>query len=138
MKTFVKHLPYPYYWKITFVLSYECEYCNDVIGLLLDTDCPDNIIEKAYRQLTYCADNLGLTYNNPEIMQSVVVVGRASSKKEFFNTLSHEMLHLLLSVMRAYDINPDSEQAAYLFGDMMMCIYDNAHDFVCTHCSDSR
>lgn len=134
MKRVVIHLPHPAYWKVTMLLSYECGYIDELMAALIDIDCPDDILDKAYIQASTCEMNLGLTYSNAAMQQSVVVVGRTSSTSEFANTLVHELYHVIDIVMQTYDIDIHSEQAAYLFGDTMMMMFDKAHEFICKAC----
>ena len=54
-----------------------------------------------------------LTYN-----ANLILIYKASSIGEFLNTFEHEKNHLEMHICEALDINPYSEEAADLSGDL--------------------
>lgn len=72
----------------------------------------------AQRLLNSGRPNEGLTYNNPRTHTSVVVIGHVSDIWELISTIEHEGRHLIQGVCNAYNVNPNSEEAAYMEGDM--------------------
>lgn len=53
---------------------------------------------------------------------SVTVIANASSEEQWWNTAVHELDHLQDAVCRYYDVEPGTEEAAYLQGYLMYCI----------------
>ena len=64
--------------------------------------------------------NQGFTYSSMERRKSIVVIGLASSREQFLNTVVHEAKHVQSAVCAYYGIKEDSEDAAYLIGYIVM------------------
>lgn len=55
-----------------------------------------------------------------------MVIHKASSIGEFINTFEHEKNHLEMHICEALDINPYSEEAAHMSGDLAQLILEEA------------
>ena len=88
---------------------------------LLQLDCPKNDINKAFRVLTH--KNTGFTFTNTDYRMSVVCIGKATSSDQFMSTAVHEAKHVQSHICSYYDINEDSEEAAYLIGYIVKRMY---------------
>lgn len=67
--------------------------------------------------------NKGITYSNVDVRKSVVVIGWTTSKAEYMNSLSHEMLHVVQHISEQFLINMYGEDACYLLGGLVQaCI----------------
>ena len=64
----------------------------------------------------------GFIYSSFYKQRSIIVVHKASSVGEFVNTFVHEKNHLEMHICEALDINPYSEEAAILSGEIAMQI----------------
>lgn len=73
----------------------------------------------------------GLTYSDNRKRESVMVIGRSSTLAEFLNSWQHEMTHLQRHICQAFWINPYSEEAAYLAGDIAMKMHPVLSQFMC-------
>ena len=74
--------------------------------------------------------NTGFTYTNVNKKTSVVVIGTATSIKQFLNTIVHEAKHVQSVICEYYNINEQSEDAAYLIGWLVMVMYDRFKQFI--------
>lgn len=63
--------------------------------------------------------NTGLTYTSPSLRMSVMCIGHADSSAQWWDTIAHEVDHLQNAIIRYYDVEHDSEEAAYLQGYVM-------------------
>lgn len=115
---------------IHFKLYFEkFDWCIEVYIILVDAnikqilrsisklDCPEQILQKAYLNLENKV-NSGFTYTNPSRHKSIMVVNRCSSMEEFINTYNHEKNHVEMHICEELGIDPYSEEAAYLSGDL--------------------
>lgn len=68
--------------------------------------------------------NSGFTHSNLNKKFSIVGIGIATSRKQLFNTLIHEIKHLQSHICKYYNVPEDSEDAAYLIGYIAMKIYN--------------
>lgn len=56
--------------------------------------------------------NKGITYSNVDNRKTVVVIGWTSSRSEYMNSLSHEMLHVVQHISEVFMINRYGEGLA--------------------------
>lgn len=68
----------------------------------------------------------GFAYSSYDKQCSIVVIHKASSIGEFINTFEHEKNHLEMHICEALDINPYSEEAAHMSGDLAQLILEEA------------
>ena len=64
--------------------------------------------------------NQGFTYTDTKKRRSVITIGKTDSIGQFYNTIVHEAKHLQSVICRYYDVDEDSEDAAYLIGYIVM------------------
>lgn len=60
--------------------------------------------------------NTGYTYTNFDNKRGVSVIGRATSDRQYANTFTHELKHIVEHLSTYYGVDPKSEQAGYLQG----------------------
>lgn len=74
--------------------------------------------------------NTGFTHTDFKNKRSIVGISFASSKKQFFNTVIHELKHVQSHICKYYNVKEDSEQAAYLIGYLAQEIHKNVKSFI--------
>lgn len=62
--------------------------------------------------------NKGYTFTNYETRSSVMTVGKATSGAQMFDSIVHELKHLVEHVSDYYGVNPKEEVSAYLQGEV--------------------
>ena len=78
--------------------------------------------------------NVGVTYSNPQLRRSVVVIGKTTCAAEFQNTFDHEKMHLAMHIAQSKQIDPYSEEYGYLVGEIGQKMFCIAKKFLCDHC----
>jgi len=78
----------------------------------------------------------GLTYSNFKERESVIVIGKTSCPAEFQHTFDHEKIHLAMHIGKYFNIDPYSEELAYLVGDIGSEMFPIAKRFLCEHCRE--
>lgn len=68
--------------------------------------------------------NWGFTFSSYEKRQSLMVIGAADSRKELFDTIIHETFHLAKHIAYNDNIDPFSEDVAYIAGGLAGEIFD--------------
>lgn len=121
-------------WGVTVYYAVTGYYVYEIVSQLRRIGCDGDTLKKAYRQLYHCELDTGLTYSNPALRESVVVISMTSSAEEFNNSLQHEQRHLERQIANALDIDPDSEGAAYLAGDIAKAMFGHAKHLMCDCC----
>ena len=62
--------------------------------------------------------NTGMSINNDDLKMSTIFISKASTPSEWWNTAIHELKHVADAIISYYDVEWDSEDAAYLTGYM--------------------
>jgi len=129
---------YKYDWTVTIFYDYTCKYFEDVIEELEYIECGEESLKRAYKNLTTCGYNNGLTFSNHLAHKSVIVIGRTSSAKEFEKTWSHESGHLADHICLTYNINPHGEEIQYLGDYIIEKTWDSAKKYLCDCCKNKK
>lgn len=66
--------------------------------------------------------NKGFTFSSSGLRMSVMCIGDATSKEQWWDTLSHEIDHMQHAVMEYYGVEPGTEDAAWLQGYIMRLV----------------
>ena len=74
----------------------------------------------------------GFTYSDFINKRSIVGIAPTSNQEQFFNTLVHEAKHVQSHICHYYDVDEDSEKAAYLIGYLVQHMHRVFKDFIST------
>lgn len=107
-----------YDWDVTLFYNAKPRDTSYIMRVLYNNGLDATDYYNAQRLLNSGRPNEGLTYNNSRRRSSIVVIGHVSDVWELINTIEHEGRHLIQGICNAYNINPDSEDAAYMEGDI--------------------
>ena len=107
-----------YDWHIRVYYAVTCYYVDEIMNALSDIDCPIDFMNSAYRNMSSCTLDNGITYSNSDCRESVVVIGRASSPREYLNSICHELRHLQDHIALCLNMDIGGEEIAYLSGDI--------------------
>lgn len=121
-------------WVIYAYYSVGHYYTYEIMNKLHDIGCRGMNLVRAHANLVSGNLDTGLTYSNKERRRSVMVVGTASSGRELFNSILHEMRHVEEHIVMADGLEPYGEDVAYLTGELGMEIYRSAGKLLCDCC----
>ena len=76
--------------------------------------------------------NTGMAINNDYLKMSTIFISKASTPSEWWNTAIHELKHVADAIISYYDVEWDSEDAAYLTVYMTKQLVES----VCEPCYD--
>lgn len=85
---------------------------------LRDLWCSGVPLEDACNLVLEGQPNKGITYSNIDTRKTIVVIGLATSKGEYTNSLTHEMLHVVQHISEQFLINMYTEEPCYLLGSL--------------------
>lgn len=122
-------------WAVDFLFAREKYDIEGVLSCMYDMDAPVSVMRKAYRIMNSGRYNRGFTYANQDLHRAVVVVGPATSGKQFQNTFSHEIDHLSDFIAESIGLKYDPEGAAYIVGDTTMELAEILCELGCEHCN---
>lgn len=120
-----------YDWQVNIYYYVTCYYLNEILTKLRSMGCSNNMLEDAYRNMSSCKLNTGLTYSNNKEHKSLIIISTTNTPAQFLNSLFHEIYHLVTHIEDKFDIDPISEEAAYLAGYIGQHIYPKAKHFLC-------
>ena len=113
----------PYDWEVeVYVVLNNC-YINEIIHSL--KDCPQSEIQKAFLNLTTRV-NSGFVKTFEK--RSIVVINKPVTLEEFINVFNHEKNHLEMHICAEFNIDPHSEEAAELSGNLAKCLFNSLLD----------
>lgn len=115
-----------YNWDVIIYYTIDDSQKAAVIDIIERMGCKGEIMQSIKSNLDKCDTDTGFTYSNYHQQKSVLVIHKASSIGEFLNTFEHEKNHLEMHICEAMDINPYSEEAAILSGELAQQILEEA------------
>lgn len=85
----------------------------------------------AYTNMMDNTMDTGFCYSNCNNGISIIVIAKTSTPAQFMNSFIHETRHLERHIERTFHIDPFSEEAATLAGDIAEKMFDKAKLFLC-------
>lgn len=115
-----------YDWDVIIYYTVDDNQKSEIAECLQKMGCKDDTLESIKSNLYKAAPDTGFIYSNYMNKQSLLVIHKASSIGEFINTFEHEKNHLEMHICETLDINPYSERAAILSGELAQQILEEA------------
>lgn len=115
-----------YNWSIIIYYTVNDTEKKEILDMLEGFDCNTKVLESIKSNLDKAELDTGFTYSSYNNKCSIVAIHKASSIGEFINTFEHEKNHLEMHICEALDINPYSEEAAHMSGDLAQLILEEA------------
>lgn len=82
--------------------------------------------------------NAGSIYSNKYSRESLLIIGKADSTDEFYDTFDHEKGHLAMHICIADNIDPFSEKYQYLAGEIGKKMFCAAKELFCEECREKH
>ena len=108
-------------WNVLVYYNVTPDDFVEIADSLEQLDCPEQDMRKAFRALR--RKNTGFTFSNTDYKMSIVCIGAAQNVGQFVNTAIHEAKHVQSHICQYYDIEEDTETAAYLIGHLVHQMY---------------
>lgn len=105
------------WWRVTVFYIPGEEDMREVIGAYRGIGCPKEDIAKIQDVFPHRI-NKGVTYTSGYLRHSVTIIGRATSWDQFFDTVLHEVRHIVDDIVAWYDVMNYGEPPAYLQGEI--------------------
>ena len=113
-------------WCITIYYTVSEDQKAEILNRLVEIGCDKRTLDSITNNLSKAKVDTGFTYSSFKDRCSIIVIHKASSVGEFINTFEHEKNHLEMHICEALDINPYSEEAAHMSGDLAQMILEKA------------
>lgn len=103
-------------WGVVLCYDYDLLDYDRIWSIIRATGVSD---EKAqYAMSVLSLPDTGMTLTSFSDMMSFLFVSRSSSDEQWFDTLIHELKHVVEHISEFYRVDPKSEPAAYLQGEI--------------------
>lgn len=80
--------------------------------------------------------NTGYTFTKFGEHLTIVCASHATSYEELYDTVQHELKHIVEHISSYYHLDPKSEEAAYLQGEIAKNMYKAVSLMVCPKCNE--
>lgn len=121
-------------WRVTAFFEVTPDDAGELLWNLWRTHASPNHIKATAVNLMRGRLNNGVTYTSLRDRETIMIIGKASSGAEFFNSLLHEIKHLEVQTSDAMGIDYRSEEAAYFRGGVAREIYPYISSLLCDCC----
>lgn len=112
-----------YSWEVV-VLYNVNENDTDYIKKVLSKICDDyGTIQDGVKYIRRGDYNSGFIYSNFDRKCSLIVIGKADSTEQLFNTIAHEANHLQSHIATKYNLDEKGEEVSYLLGTIIQTMY---------------
>lgn len=115
-----------YDWDVYIYYTVDEGQKSEILTKMYEMGCDGKVLTSIKTNLENAAEDTGFTYSSYSKRCSVLVIHKASSVGEFISTFEHEKNHLEMHICEALDINPYSEKAAYMSGEIAKLILEKA------------
>lgn len=105
---------------------------SDVYRALMSVGCPDYKVREICMVLSR-PDN-GYTYTDYDGRFSLMFASKGTSVDELYDTIDHEKKHVIEHISTYFDVDPKSEDAAYLAGELGKQLFPAIAMAVCPRC----
>lgn len=111
---------------------------DDIIKDLITLGCSKEDAEETVHNLMEEGINAGSIYSNKYSRESLLIIGKADSTDEFYDTFDHEKGHLAMHICIADNIDPFSEKYQYLVGEIGKKMFWAAKELFCEECREKH
>lgn len=111
-----------YRWSVEVFIILSYPNIPEIMSAVEKAGGSDKVLKSAHKNLMEDF-NSGFTYSSSKYRKSIMVINRSSSMEEFINTYNHEKNHVEMHICEELDIDPYSEEAAYLSGNIAQQLF---------------
>ena len=105
---------------------------REVYESLLSVGYSDYKARKVCHTLSY--PNTGYTLTDYDGKYSLVFISRATDASQMYDSIDHEKKHVVEHISSYYGVNPKSEEAAYLSGELGRLLFPAVTYVLCPQC----
>lgn len=124
-------------WHVRVYHAVDTMYADEIIDELIKVGCRGEMLTNAKISIWRGMLNSGMTYSNTKAKESLMVIGLTTRGAEYWNTLEHEMQHLLQDIELSLGLDHYGEEIAYVSGEFIRDLYPKAKHLLCDCCRNS-
>lgn len=119
-------------WWVMASLNINEKDLGEVYRALMACGCPDD--EARHACMVLSRKNSGYTFTDMNGQYTLMFASEADSPDELFDTYDHELKHVVEHISGYYGVDPKSETAAYLQGEIAKKMFPAVAMAVCPKC----
>lgn len=124
-------------WHVRVYHAVDAFWADEITDDLITIGCKGENLKKAKKNLWSGLPDNGITFTNPEIRRTLMVIGFTSNGAEYWNTINHELQHMLDHIGSALGLSQHGETIAYVSGEFMREVYNSdAKALLCDSCRE--
>ena len=104
-------------WGVVINYNFNFSDSEEMAGIMDSFGVGEQRINKSLRILSEV--NTGMAISRDDIRMSTIFIGDASSVEQWWDTCTHELIHVWNAICDYYDVPKDSEEGAWTFGYLM-------------------
>lgn len=120
------------WWVMTFFDIDGREDIAEVYEALLASGCPRHQAQEVCGVLSQW--NKGYTWTDYDGRYSLLFTSKATSAEQMYDSIDHEKNHVVEHISTYYGVDPKSEEASYLAGELGRLLWPAAAYVLCTAC----
>ena len=125
------------WWRLTVFYAPGDSDVREVTDAYRGLGCPESDIDTIRTDILPRL-NKGSTFTSGYLRHSVTVIGRASSWDQFFDTVLHEVKHIVDDIVSWYGIMNYGEPPAYLQGEIGRMMAPAIRRIACPCCGTEK
>lgn len=133
----VAYLP-EYDWVIKAYFAVSSYWVNEIMAELAFAGANEEQMWKSYYSLSSGNLDEGICFSGADTRTSILVVAKASSAAEFYNSTTHEFCHLAAQIAQIIGVDPAGEEVAYMVGEMARDFYQSIKHLLCDCCRKNK
>ena len=98
--------------------------------------CGSSDIEARRACMVLSRRNNGYAFTDAEGQYTLMFASKADSAEELYDTIQHELKHTTEHISSYYGVDPKSEEAAYLQGEIAKMMFPAVAMAVCPRCHE--
>ena len=119
-------------WWVMASLGVDDGDLRDVYEGLRSVGLPERKVREVCDALS--EPNNGYTYTDYDGKYTLIYASRATSAEQMFDTIEHELNHAVEHISTYYGVDPKSEEASYLAGELGRLLWPAAAYVLCPAC----
>lgn len=112
-----------YGWRVVYFMAADRDDADEILDALKRVGCPLKRLKKAEMMLRGRSCDTGFTYSDKKRRFSCITISQTKDFSELINTFVHELDHVAKHVTLAMEIDPFSERASYLIGELARDVF---------------
>lgn len=120
-------------WRLTIYYDVRERNLNEVYHSLLANGCDNHRAQRACMVLS--RPDKGYTYTNFDKHTTIVFISRTTDAEQMYDSIQHETKHVVEHISEYYDVDPKSEESAYLQGEIARLMFPAAVIVACPMCN---